>query len=187
LAKAVKVSLEARGDESTGWSMAWKMNFWARLLDGDRAYKILKNFITPVSGAEVDYSEGGGIYSNLFCAHPPFQIDGNFGYTAGVTEMLVQSHTPEIQLLPALPAAWSNGSVQGLKARSNFEITNMEWKNRKIVRLTIKSISGGECRLRTSHPLKSSFASSSTGAIETGFKYTFKTTAGKSYSFVAAR
>ncbi|HEX8378793.1 MAG TPA: glycoside hydrolase N-terminal domain-containing protein [Pedobacter sp.] len=185
LAKAAKISLEARGDESTGWSMAWKINFWARLLDGEHAYKILKNFLTLVSNSRVDYSEGGGIYPNLFCAHPPFQIDGNFGYTAGITEMLVQSHTPEIQLLPALPAAWPDGSVQGLKARGNFEITNLEWRDRKIVKLVIKSISGGECQLRTLSPLQTSLRLIRNSNSGTDFKYRFQTAAGESYSFVA--
>ncbi|MES2829246.1 MAG: glycoside hydrolase family 95 protein [Bacteroidota bacterium] len=165
LANAAKVSLLARGDASTGWSMAWKMNFWARLLDGDHAYIILKNFITPVGGSGVDYNEGGGIYSNLFCAHPPFQIDGNFGYTAGVAEMLVQSHAGEIQLLPALPAAWANGSVNGLKARGNFEITEMQWKGGKLSKLVIKSLSGGACKLRTKER-----------------QYTLATQAGKTYT-----
>jgi alpha-L-fucosidase 2 len=186
LANAAKVSLEARGDESTGWSMAWKINFWARLLDGDRAYKILKNFITLVGDSKVDYSEGGGIYSNLFCAHPPFQIDGNFGYTAGVAEMLVQSHTPEIQLLPALPQAWPDGKVQGLRARGNFEITNLEWKNRKIMNLTIKAISGGECRLKTLSPLAASFELQQI-AGSSGFSYKFKTEKGQSYKLFSSQ
>ncbi|WP_183561013.1 glycosyl hydrolase family 95 catalytic domain-containing protein [Mucilaginibacter sp. SP1R1] len=184
LAQAAKVSLSGRGDVSTGWSMAWKMNFWARLQDGDHAYKILTNFITLVGGSGVDYNEGGGLYSNLFCAHPPFQIDGNFGYTAGVAEMLVQSQTDEIQLLPALPQKWATGSVQGLRARGDFEITDMQWKDGKIVKLSIKSLAGGQCKLRVPNVLKT-VAAVSKSVGKNDVAYSFKTQAGKTYSFIA--
>jgi alpha-L-fucosidase 2 len=186
LAQAAKVSLLARGDVSTGWSMAWKMNFWARLQDGDHAYKILTNFITLVGGSGVNYNEGGGLYSNLFCAHPPFQIDGNFGYAAGVAEMLLQSQTDEIQLLPALPKVWATGNVQGLRARGDFEITNMEWKAGKIVKLSIKSLAGGECKLRVPNALKADAGVSKNIGDGHDYKYSFKTQAGKVYNFMAA-
>ncbi len=183
LAKAAKVSLLARGDESTGWSMAWKMNFWARLQDGDHAYTILNNFITLVKASPViDYDAGGGLYSNLFCAHPPFQIDGNLGYTAGVSEMLVQSQAGEIQLLPALPKEWLNGRVSGLRARGNFEITDMQWAGGKLVKLTLKSLSGGDCKLRMPNELKAKFAFSPQKA-GLGFVCDFKTQAGGVYNF----
>ena len=172
----------ARGDASTGWSMAWKINFWARLQDGDHAHEIIKNFITPVGLAGIDYNNGGGIYANLFCAHPPFQIDGNFGYTAGIAEMLIQSQTDEIQVLPALPKAWPNGQVKGLRARGNFEILNLEWKDGKVVYLEIKSLSGADCKLRIASKLKSvqKIASVQIGA---DYQYAFPTRRGQKYVF----
>ncbi len=185
LAQAARVSLEARGDESTGWSMAWKMNFWARLQDGDHAYRILRNFFRPVGGAGVNYDQGGGLYANLFCAHPPFQIDGNFGYVAAVTEMLLQSQAGEIQLLPALPQAWGSGQVKGLRARDNFEITDMQWENGQITKLSIRSNSGGICKLRTPNVLKGTGITPAIAAGGTSL-YTFPTQAGRSYTFTAA-
>ena len=160
LMEAVKTTLNLRGDEATGWSMGWKINCWARLQDGNRAYKIVSNLFNPVgfeskgdghSGSKTGRS-GGGLYKSMLCAHPPFQIDGNFGYTAGVTEMLLQSHAGYIQLLPALPDIWPAGSVSGLKARGNFEIA-CKWAEGKIEEVTIHSLSGQPCRIRTSQPI----------------------------------
>jgi alpha-L-fucosidase 2 len=139
LAKAARVTLTARGDESTGWSMAWKVAFWARLQDGNHAYKILTNFINLVGGDGIDYNNGGGVYANLLCAHPPFQIDGNLGYVAAVSEMLLQSQTDVLELLPALPDRWSAGTVKGLKARGNVHIEKMEWNNSSIRQLILSS------------------------------------------------
>ena len=145
---AAKSSLIYRGDVSTGWSMAWKINLWARLLDGNHAYKLISDQISPVaSGDSKGMMGGGGTYPNLFDAHPPFQIDGNFGCTSGITEMLMQSYDGDIYVLPALPDAWQKGSVTGLMARGGFKV-DIAWEKHHITRLVIHSTLGGNCRIR---------------------------------------
>lgn len=141
---AAKKTLEIRGDAGTGWSRGWKINWWARLLDGDHAYKLIRQLLN-YSGA--DGKGGGGTYPNLFDAHPPFQIDGNFAGTAGMTEMLLQSHLGEIHLLPALPLAWKEGAVKGLKARGGFTV-DIQWAKGKLSKATITAVTDGVCRIR---------------------------------------
>ncbi len=212
---AARTSLTFRGDISTGWSMGWKINLWARLFEGEHAYKLITNQLTYVDPSVTSTSFSGGTYPNLFDAHPPFQIDGNFGCTSGVTEMLMQSHDGAVQLLPAMPADWKDGSVSGLRAYGGFDL-DFSWENAEVQKITIKSNLGGNFRIRMPNkvamengtqltvasginpnpffttdsvttPRISPAARLNKPALSRVYEYDFQTEAGKTYTLVPFR
>ena len=180
LVKAVRRTLELRGDAATGWSMGWKINHWARMQDGDHAFIIVSNLLNPIGFGTG--GNGGGVYKNLFDAHPPFQIDGNFGFTAGISEMLLQSHQGFIQMLPARPSVWPEGSISGLHARGNF-ICSMQWAGGKLTAGTVESVIGKPCTLVAPVPFKVAGVTAEPYELagKTLYKATFETEAGKTY------
>jgi len=177
-----KKTLEKRGDEGTGWSKAWKVNWWARLQDGDHAYKLLRDLLHYTDASKIG-GVVGGTYANLFDAHPPFQIDGNFALTAGIAEMLVQSHQDFIQLLPALPQAWKSGPVSGLKARGAFEL-NILWNAHQLKSATFKSLKGNKCIIQSKIPLRLNSSGKVSAKIGDHYQISFDTVTGKIYQLI---
>nr|WP_322623513.1 glycoside hydrolase family 95 protein [uncultured Flavobacterium sp.] len=184
LANAARKTLELRGDDGTGWSLAWKVNMWARLLDGNHAYTLFRNQLRLTKDNDPKYGGHGGAYPNLFDAHPPFQIDGNFAGTAGVIEMLLQSQNNEIHLLPALPDAWKKGAVKGLVAKGNFTV-DVTWDNGKLVTSTVVANIGGSCTIRANEPFKIAELGLSSQKSSIGYVIKFDSKKGKTYTVKA--
>jgi len=186
LAAAAKRTLELRGDDGTGWSLAWKVNMWARLLDGNHAYKLFKNQLRLTKDNDPKYRRHGGCYPNLFDAHPPFQIDGNFAGTAGVIEMLMQSQNKEIHLLPALPDSWNEGEIKGITAKGNF-IVDIKWIDGTMSHTKILSNNGETCRVRSAEPFIVEKLNIKSEKSSIGHTAVFETQKGMFYSIIASK
>jgi alpha-L-fucosidase 2 len=180
LAAAAKRSLELRGDESTGWSLAWKVNLWARLRDGNHAYKLYRDLLRLTGKKEYNYSEGGGLYANMFDAHPPFQIDGNFGGASGLVEMILQSQDGKIDVLPAIPDTWQAGQVKGLVARGAF-IVDLQWESGKVSSVRIFSRNGGTAIVKSASPLLVPALHLPSTKVDNGYELSIATEKGKTY------
>lgn len=186
LAAAAKKTLELRGDDGTGWSLAWKVNMWARLLDGNHAYKLFKNQLRLTKENSTEYGGHGGCYPNLFDAHPPFQIDGNFAGTAGVIEMLMQSQNKEIHLLPALPDSWTDGEIKGITAKGNFTV-DIKWNDGKMSQAKIVSNNGSTCSVRAAEPFIIEKLNIKSEKSSIGYTAVFETKKGTSYILIPSK
>lgn len=179
--EAAKKTLALRGDGGTGWSRGWKINWWARLQDGDHAYYLVRQLLQYTNTGSTEMRNSGGTYPNLFDAHPPFQIDGNFAGTAGMAEMLLQSHEGFIHLLPALPKAWPQGFVKGLKARGAFTV-DLDWSSGTLVSGLIKASQDGECIIHYAHPIRIEGLSATPEKTPEGYALRFRSSKGKTYT-----